>query len=115
MSGDQKLKHETIRKEAFESSKFNPTQSKHGLFSQPGFIATSEDTYARPLKNHRNPEDGKVMLGPKNFIVTGAMSKTQGNCFSIPHYECDQYQDPPRIYQIEKERASKMYKSNNSA
>lgn len=106
-------KHETNRKAAFESSKFNPHQSKFGLFSQPGFIATSEDTYARPLKNHRD-KDGKVMLAPKNFIVTGPLSKTQGP-FSTPVYQCDLYQDPPRVYQIEKERAMLMYKSNGSA
>ena len=107
-------KHETIRKDAFESSKFNPHQSKFGVFSQPGFLATAEDTYARPLPNHRD-ENGKVKLAPKNFIVTGPLKNTQGNCFSLPDYQCDLYQDPPRVYQIEKERASKMYKTNATA
>jgi Domain of unknown function (DUF4586) len=112
MSGLAQNKRETLRKEAFQQSKFDPLKSRFGVFSHPGYIATAEDTYAQPLKNRRGP-DGKIILGPKNFMVS--MSKTQGSCFSIPEYQCDLYQDPPRIYQIEKERSAKMYKNNSSS
>ncbi|OMJ65162.1 hypothetical protein SteCoe_38994 [Stentor coeruleus] len=114
MSGSAMAKHEDIRKETFQQSKFDPMKSKFGVFSHPGFLATTEDTYARPLRNHRDSE-GNVILGPKNFMVSTSKSNANGGCFSIPNYDCDLYEDPPRVYQIEKSRAERMYKANGSA
>lgn len=109
-----KGKEEQLRKTAFEQSKFDPYKKKFGLFSQPGFLATTEDTYARPLENHRD-EAGNVKLRNKNFQVSAAETNKNGGCFSKPEYQCDLYNDPPRVYQIEKDRASRMYQNNSTA
>lgn len=109
-----KGKEEHLRKTTFEQSKFDPHKSKFGLFSQPGFLATTEDTYARPLENHRD-DKGNVVLKNKNFQVSAAETNKNAGCFSNPVYQCDLYNDPPRVYQIEKERASKMYQQNTGA
>lgn len=109
-----KGKEAELRQTAFEQSKFDAYKSKFGLFSQPGYLATAEDTYARPLDNHRDDE-GKVKLGKKNFMVSESSTKKNKGCFSLPDYQCDTYADPPRVYQIEKERATRMYQSNNAA
>ena len=103
-----------LRQAIFNNSKFDAYKSKFGLFSHPGYIATSEDTYAREQKNHRDG-NRNVKLGKKNFLISSSSTNKNKGCFSIPDYQCDTYTDPPRQYQIEKERATRMHQSNNSA
>ncbi len=62
---------------------------RFGLFSQPGSIALGETNMFPKKVARRDPEDGSVVLGPRNF-TTKPLKKgsTDNELFSAPSYNC---------------------------
>ena len=106
---------EMSREKFFEESRFDAEKPRLGLFSVPGTLAISDNT----IGQHHIPEreeDGRVKLGPTNFITSGPKSG-KGNevYFNRAKFASigNKYADPakPAIkYQNEKDaRAQAMH------
>ena len=100
---EKAIELEQSRKQFFEESKFVPDNQKYGLFSFPGTLAISKNSYYQDKPTKKN-KDGTVDLEPKNFIS----GKSPKKYFSSPEYKPDKYNSNVSSYSTEKERAMIM-------
>jgi hypothetical protein len=62
---------------------------RFGLFSAPGCIAIGETNKYPKTIAKRDPEDGSVVIGLRNFTTKPLKhGKTDAQLFSIPSYVC---------------------------
>lgn len=103
---DKEKQLEETRKQFFEESKFDPYNQRLGLFSFPGTLAISDDTYSRGKPSLKNP-DGSVKIAPRNFLTTkNKRGKTPDCYFSNYEYKEDKY-DPKALKKLDKSKTER--------
>jgi hypothetical protein len=80
---------EGLRTEHLAHSASVGEKIRFGLFSQPGSISIGETNMFPTKVAKRDPEDGSVLIGPRNF-TTKPLKKghTDKQLFSAPSYNC---------------------------